>query len=307
MAMTIILTVASGCPSDDSVPESADSTASPFKPVITLAVNDWTASAVNVAIAEQLIERNLGYPVVPTRADDTTAMYEALADGSLDAVLEIWPSAVTERDQRFFDRGQLVELGPLGPVGQVGWFVPRYVIDDHPILATWSGFQGSEAAALFATAETVPAGRFLGLDPSYRQFDQDIIDSLGLPFVVEFSGSEKLTMTALEASAGARKPIVVYWWTPTAAVATYDLVNVALPEPPEACCGYPADPLIKVGSPQLQDKAPEVLRFLQSFTISTGDQIDLLVAVESNGQTIAAAAAEWIAANGATWQAWLSE
>ena len=46
----------------------------------------------------------------------------------------------------------------------------------------------------------------------------------------------------------------MYWWTPTAAVAKYDLVNVALPEYTEDCyadpaaidCDYPEDVLIKV-------------------------------------------------------------
>ena len=307
--------LAAACSSDGSpeevATESTDSTAFEPKPTITLVVNDWTASAVNVAVAEQLIERHLGYPVVPTRLDDTTEMYEGLADGSLDAVLEIWPSTMSDRDQQYFDRGQVAELGRLGATGKVGWFVPRYVIEDNPALATWEGFADEGVAASFATAVTRPRGRFLGTNPDYRQHDQALIDALGLPFQVEFSGSEAATVAELEAKVDAREPILLYWWTPTAAVAAFDLVNVALPARTEACqtalgdCDYPEDELFKASSLLLPEKAPDVAAFLSAFTLTTDDQLALLEAVEARGQTIDDAAAQWIADHQAQWLTWL--
>jgi glycine betaine/proline transport system substrate-binding protein len=299
--------------------EDAGSASSLFepKPVITLVVNDWTASAINVAVAEQLIERYLAHPVVPARIDDTTEIYEGLADGSLDAVLEIWPSAMSERDGRYFDRGEVEELGELGVVGKVGWFVPRYVVEEHPQLATWEGLQSSDAAALFATAETRPDGRLLGTNPDYQQHDIEIIENLGLPLQVEFSGSEAATVAALEAAHDAREPILLYWWTPTAAVGAYDLVNVTLPAPTGDClaaaeagtsgvdCDYPEDVLFKASSPDLAAKAPEVHRFLEAFMLTTGDQVELLMAVEIQGLTIEQAARSWIDANEDRWRPWL--
>ena len=287
------------------------------KPVIALVVNDWTASALNVSIAEQLIERHLAYPVVPTRLDNTTQIYEGLADGSLDAVLEVWPSAITERDQRFFDRDDVVDLGPLGPIGKVGWFVPGYVVEGDPQLSGWEGFASAGVAAQFATPETTPKGRFLGTSADYRQNDEEIIDRLNLPFEVVFSDSEEATMAELAASHAAAEPILLYWWTPTAAVARYDLVNVELPARTEECaaaetsgvgavdCDYQEDVLFKVSSIELATKAPDVLDFLRSFTLSQQDQLDLLVAVEIDGVSVADAAATWIEANEGTWRPWL--
>ena len=303
----------SGPPANQATPA-----ATPAKSIINLAVNDWTASAIDVAIAEQLIEHHLGYPVVPTRVDDATVMYQDLAGGKLDAVLEVWPNAMSERDQRFFDRGQVVKLGSLGPVGQVGWYVPRYVVEAHPELAAWTGFRAPAAAGLFATATTAPKGRLLGVDPGYHQYDEQIVANLGLPLTVEYSGSEEATVAALAAATAARQPILVYWWVPTAAAATYDLVKVALPDPDPAClasaragdgrvaCDYPAEALFKAASPNLATKAPDVARFLAAFTLSTDDQLRLLSAVEHDGTPIPAAAAGWIAANQATWQPWVA-
>lgn len=314
------LLVAAGCTSDSSSPVAAPSTEPTTfeaKPTISLVVNDWTGSALNVAVAEQVIEFGLGYPVEPVRLDDTTGMYDELAEGNVDAVLEVWPSAVSERDQRFFDRGQVVPLGDLGVVGRVGWFVPRYVVDDDPLLETWEGYDSTDVAARFATSATRPNGRFLGTNPDYRQFDAEIIDNLGLPFEVEFSGSEAATMAELEQRVSERDPILLYWWTPTAAVAAFDLVRVSLPEADEAClaavndgsgdidCDYQPDVLIKVASTELDEKAPAVQRFLEAFELTNDDQARMLNAVEVQGATIDAAATDWIDSNPEVYQRWL--
>ena len=117
----------------------------------------------------------------------------------------------------------------------------------------------------------------------------------------------------LDARFAAQEPIVMYWWTPTAAVAKYDLVNVLLPDYSEDCyadpaaidCDYPEDVLFKAASAQLEEKAPEVLAFLEAFTITTEDQLSMLPAVEIDGEDAADVAARWIAENEDVWSAWL--
>jgi glycine betaine/proline transport system substrate-binding protein len=281
---------------------------------INLVANAWTASALNAEIAKQLIESELGNTVEIVAIDENT-MFTGLSDGSLDVVLEVWPSGITEDEQAFLDDGSVVNIGELGAVGKIGWFVPQYVIDEHPELATWEGFQDPELAALFATAETGENGRFLGTDPSYSQYDEAIIANLGLPLQVVFSGSEPATVAELDARVAANEPIVMYWWTPTAAVAQYDLVNVTLPEYNEECyadpaaidCDYPEDVLVKLASSGLAEKAPNVQSFLEKFQITTEDQLGMLPAVEIDGEDAADVAAQWIADNEDVWSAWLAD
>lgn len=281
-------------------------------PTINIVANPWTASMLNAEVAKQLIESELGYPVEIVAIDENT-MFTGMSDGSLDAALEIWPSGVTEDEQAFLDDGSVLNIGELGTVGKIGWFVPSYVIEEYPELATWEGFADPDNAALFSTAETGDLGRFLGTDPSYSQYDEAIIANLDLPFQVIFSGSEAATVADLDARVAAQEPIVMYWWTPTAAVAKYDLVNVLLPDYSEDCyadpaaiaCDYPEDVLFKAASAQLGEKAPEVLAFLEAFTITTEDQLSMLPAVEIDGEDAADVAARWISENEAVWSAWL--
>ncbi len=301
--------------------DAADDAAAPDtgdKPTINLVVNPWSASRLNVEVAKNIIENELGYPVEITEVNENDAMFTGLSDGSLDAALEIWPSGVTDAETAYFDDGSVVDLGELGAVGKIGWFVPSYVVDEHPELATWEGYQTPEAAALFATAETGDQGRFLGTDPSYSQFDEQIIENLGLPFQVQFSGSEPATVAELDARASAEEPIVMYWWTPTAAVAKYDLVNVTLPAYTDECgasaaaadggvdCDYPEDVLFKAGSAKLAEKAPDVDAFLRKFTITTDDQLEMLPPMEIDGEDPAAVASDWLAAHEDVWRTWLN-
>jgi glycine betaine/proline transport system substrate-binding protein len=280
---------------------------------IVLVQNPWTASALNAEVAKILIEENLGNPVEITAIDENT-MFAGLAAGDLDACLEVWPSGVTAEEQAYLDDGSVVEVGKLGAVGRIGWYVPRYVQEQIPETATWEAFLDPEIASQFASAETGDLGRFLGTDPSYSQYDEAIIANLGLQLQVVFSGSEAATVAALDSAVAAEEPILMYWWVPTAAAAQYDLVEVQLPEYTDECyadpalidCAYPEDVLIKIASEQLAEKDPAVSNFLAWFTLTNDDQSSMLPAVEIDGEPAEDIAAQWVADNEDTWTPWLS-
>ncbi len=309
--------VAAACGS--STDSASDGATGPddSKETITLIVNPWSASRLNVEVAKNIIESELGNPVEISEVDENDAMFTGMADGTLDAVLEIWPSGVTDAENAFFDAGTVENIGALGAVGRIGWFVPDYVIEENPALATWEGYSDPANAKLFATAETGDKGRFLGTDPSYSEFDAQIIENLNLPFEVQFSGSEPATVAELDARVAAKEPVLMYWWEPTAAVSKYNLKKVALPEFNEACgasqasgdggvdCDYPEDPIFKAVSAKLKDKDAAVYDFLNAFTLSNEDQLSMLPAMEIDGEDPAVVAARWVDANADTWKAWL--
>jgi glycine betaine/proline transport system substrate-binding protein len=282
-------------------------------PEIVLVQNAWTASALNVAIAKILIEENLGNAVELTAIDENT-MFAGLAAGDLDACLELWPSGISAEEQAYIDDGEIVEIGKLGVVGQIGWYVPRYVQEQYPETATWEAFLDPEVAREFASPETGDLGRFLGTDPSYSQYDEAIIENLGLNLQVVYSGSEAATVAALDSAVAAEEPILLYWWVPTATQAKYDLVEVELPQYTDECyadpaavaCAYPEDVLVKVASPQLAEKDAAVSNFLAWFTMTYDEQLAMLPAVEIDGEPAADIAAQWVADNEDTWTAWLS-
>jgi glycine betaine/proline transport system substrate-binding protein len=285
------------------------------KPAIKLAENPWTGSSINVNVAKILLEKELGYKVEIVTIDEN-AQWPALATGDLSASLEVWPSGHAENVKQYIDEQKVVENGgELGVVGKIGWFIPKYMVDEHPELATWEGFKNPELAALFKTAETGEQGQFLGGDPSWVQYDEQIIKNLGLNFKVVYAGSEQAILAAVDAAYSRKSPVLIYFYKPHSAFAKYDLVNVTLPEHTEACyekaesggvdCDYPTDILFKVVWSDLKNKAPEAYQLLTKMNYSTDDQVSMIADVDTNGKTPEQAAQAWIDKNEAKWKAWL--
>ncbi|MCY3632001.1 MAG: ABC transporter substrate-binding protein [bacterium] len=285
---------------------------------ITIAVNGWNGAAANSAVAAQLLESELGYTV--ERVDiDENAQWPAINTGDIDVSLEIWPSGHAQDVVDFIDNpdANIDNAGLLGPVGKIGWFIPTYMVDQYPELATWEGFANPELAGMFATAETGDLGQFLGGDPSFVQFDEAIINNLGLPLQVVYAGSEAAILAAVDSAYSRQEPVLVYLWTPHSAFNNYDLTNVLLPEYTDACgeaaasnpedvdCDYPADVLFKIINGDLAENAPDADHFLRAMNYTSADQIAMLAAIENDGLSVDEAAANWIAANENVWSAWL--
>jgi glycine betaine/proline transport system substrate-binding protein len=312
LLLVVLVIATSACAAPGAQPQAAARDVT-----IRLAENPWSGSRANVAVAQQLLESELGYEVEVVTLDEN-AQWTALANGDIHASLEVWPSGHAENIAQYIeDQGVVENGGLLGPVGKIGWWVPTYVIEAHPELATWEGFTDPELAGLFSTAETGNRGQFLAGDPSWVQYDEDIIQNLGLHLQVVHAGSEEALLAALDSAYSREAPILFYFYTPHSIFNRYELTQVQLPPYSEECyareagggidCDYPPDNLFKIFWTGLAEAAPDAHQLLSNFNYSTGDQIDIIASIEVDGQSPEDAAREWIEANEATWRAWLPD
>jgi len=283
---------------------------------ITFAINPWVGSEANVAVAQRLLEDKLGY-TVETKKIDEYAQFPALAKGQLDATMEVWPSGHATDYKKYIESGNgVVDGGELGVTGQIGWWIPSYMLDDHPELATWEGLKGNED--LFKTAESGSAGQILDGAPSFVTFDQSIATNLGLNLKVVYAGSEDAQLAALDAAYQKKGPILMYFWTPHWAQQKYDLTMIELPEVTPACeeaatapapypdyaCGYPQDNLYKAYNLDLQTNAPAAFALLSAMQYTNDDQNIVGLGI-SNKEDPADAAQQWIDDNPQVWQPWV--
>jgi glycine betaine/proline transport system substrate-binding protein len=287
---------------------------------IVLVENPWTASSLNVNVAKILLEAELGYEVEIILLDES-AQWAAIGAGDAHASLEVWPSGHAENVKQYIDELEVVvNGGELGPVGKIGWYIPSYLLESNPDLATWEGFTDPEAAALFATAETGDKGQFLAGAPGWVEYDAQIIANLDLNLEVIHAGSEEAILAAVEAAYNREEPILFYFWTPHSIHAKYELTEVELPAYSEDCyagvadgeidgvaCDYPEDALFKIFWADLEEEMPEAFEFLSNFTYSNDDQIAMIAAVELDGLTVEEAAQAWVDENEAIWSEWLPE
>jgi len=285
------------------------------KPTIRLIENTWPASELNVAVAAHILEKQLGYPVEIIALDEQ-AQWDAIAGDDADASLEIWPSGHGERIAQYIDEQKVVENGgELGVVGRIAWYTPQYVVDANPALASWEGFKDAAVAGQFASAETGDKGTFFAGPLGWTQYDQQIMDQLGLNFQVINTASEEALLAQVSSAYAREDPILFYFYVPHAVFTQYDLASVELPECAKeeheakvaagtVDCAYPADRLIKILNPKLAEAAPEAYSLLKNFNYTTDDQIEML-GMLAEGKSVEEAAQAWVDAHADTWQAWL--
>ncbi len=315
-ALTLLAAACSDVQSNSSAASGASGSAAPDNSgtTINLAINPWVGSDANVAVAQDLLQSELGYTVATTKIDEY-AQFPALSSGQLDATLEVWPSGHAKDYKKYIQGNNgVVDGGKLGVVGQIGWWIPTYMLTDHPELATWEGLKTD--ADLFKTAESGSAGQILDGDPSFVTFDQPIADNLGLNLKVVYAGSEAAQLTALKTAYAKQAPILMYFWTPHWAQQKYDLTMIKLPDVTPACeqaaagdttkyaCAYPEDDLYKAFNSDLQTKAPAAFAFLSAMMYTNDDQNVIGLGI-ANGETPQDAAQKWIDDNPQVWQPWV--
>ena len=285
---------------------------------ITLAVNPWTGSAVNAHLAKAVMESELGTSVELVEIDEN-ATWPGLDAGDIDAVLEVWPSGHAEDYATYIEgKKSVVDLGRLGPTAKIGWYVPTFVVEEHPELATWEGFKDAELAGLFATAETGDSGQFLMGDPSYVSYDEQIIANLELPLQFVVAGSEAALITAIQQAVADEQPVLLNFWQPHWLQSQVELTEVELPEVTDTClesaasgdgayeCDYPVDEIYKAANAGLEEKNPVAFAFLSKMELTTEQQNEIAAMIDADGMAPEEAAATWIEANADIVEAWLA-
>jgi glycine betaine/proline transport system substrate-binding protein len=297
----------SGETGSTEVPDNSDTT-------VTIAVNAWVGAAANAHVAKVLLEDKLGYTVELVDIDEFE-QFPAIAAGDIDATLEIWPSGHAKDYKQYIENeAGVVDGGEIGVIGQIGWWVPTYLVEENPDLATFEGLKGNES--MFATSETGDSGQLLDGDPSFVTFDQAIADNLGLDLQVVYAGSEAAQLTALDSAYQNQDPFLFYFWTPHWAQSKYELTMIQLPEVSAACeeaaagdvdayaCAYPEDVLYKAFNADLESRAPAAFALLSALQYTNEDQNSIGLDI-SNGIDGDEAAQTWIDAHPEVWQPWV--
>ena len=298
-----------------AAPAAAPTVAIPAKakPVIKLAENSWAGSSANVYVAKLLLESKLGYKVDIVTIDEN-AHWPAIAKGELSAALEVWPSGHAKDAKQYIDDLKQVEnIGALGAIGKIGWYVPTYVVEQHPELATWEGFQKPELSSLFKTTETGNKGAFYQGDPSWVYSEKAIFSNLKIDMQIVQAGSENALFAQVDSAYSRKEPIVFYYWQPNWPFAKYKFTKVKLPNYTDACyadpnkvaCDYPDDPLYKIAWSGLKDAAPDAYALLKNMSYTNDDQVSIIGDIVINKMKPADAAKAWIDKNEAKWAMWL--
>jgi len=278
----------------------------------------WAGSTANTYIAKAVLEDDLGCTVEVTKIAEIP-VFQAMADGKVDAVLEDWQH--TDEYAKYIDKaGTVVQGGPLGVEGHIGWFIPKYLMDEHPEFKSWEGLKGKED--LFKTAESGDQGMFLGGDPSYVQKDKELIEALGLNFKHVTAGAEPAQVARWSQLYKQKEPVIFYWYTPQYLNQEYDLAEVKLPPRTDAnkdCkddakeggdvnqykCEYDVTVINKLFSKKFADSGSPAYDVLKKMELTNEDQEEVAKAIAGDKEDPEQAGKDWVEANRDKVDAWL--
>jgi glycine betaine/proline transport system substrate-binding protein len=271
----------------------------------------WAGSTANTYIAKNVLEEELGCEVEVTKITEIPA-FQAMADGKTDAVLEDWQH--TDQYAQYIDKaGTVVQGGPLGVEGHIGWFIPKFVMDEHPEFKTWEGLKGEE---------DVFNNEFLGGDPSYVQKDKELIKALGLDLKHVTAGAEPAQVARWSQAYKQQKPVLFYWYTPQYLNQEYDLAEVKLPprteankdckddakeggDPAQYKCEYDVTIINKLFSKKFADSGSPAYDVLKKMKLTNEDQELVAKAIAGDKQDPDEAAADWVKDNQDKVDQWL--
>jgi len=271
----------------------------------------WAGSTANTYIAKNVLEEKLGCQVEITKLAEIP-VFQAMADGKTDAVLEDWQH-VDQYEQYIDKAGTVVQGGPLGVEGHIGWFIPQFVMDDHPEFKTWEGLKGEE---------DVFNNEFLGGDPSYVQKDKELIKALGLDLKHVTAGAEPAQVARWSQAYKQKKPVLFYWYTPQYLNQEYDLAEVKLPprtdankdckddakeggDPEQYKCEYDVTIINKLFSKKFADSGSPAYDVLKKMKLTNEDQEQVAKAIAGDKQDPEEAGADWVKDNQDKVDAWL--
>lgn len=309
LASATALVAVAGCGAADMTRQASPFAHARGAKTVTLSVQSWVGAQANVAVAEYLLEHELGYRVDTVQIDEVPA-WDALSQGRVDAILEDWGHP--DQEARYVqDKKTIRSGGELGVTGHIGWFVPTYFAKQHPDVTDWRNLD--TYADSFRTAESGGKGQLLDGSPSYVTNDKALVKNLGLDYQVVFSGSEAAQITQIKQFAKEKKPFLTYWYKPQWLFEQVPMTEVRLPaykegcdaEPEKVACAYPHTPLKKYLNARFANAGGKAATFLKNFSWGTEDQNKVALMIADQKMSPQDAAEEWVDANEKKWRAWI--
>jgi glycine betaine/proline transport system substrate-binding protein len=289
---------------------------------ITFDENAWAGATANVYVVKYVLEKNFGCKINIVKLPESTPLFQAMTDGKVDVVLEDWANFHLKINRHFATREKsIIDLGPNGVVGHIGWYIPTYLMKQHPEFRTWRGLKGKES--LFKSPESGSQGMFLGGDPSYVQKDQQLIKQLALNFKFVSVGAEPAQVARWSQLYKQKKPVIFYWYTPQYLNSVYQLSEVKLPPRGKNCvdsyspklgsnwsiyrCAYENTIIGKLYSAKFAKSGSPAVAVIKRWQWTANDQNVVANLIAGKHMDPDKAAEQWVKANPAKVNKWLGK
>lgn len=292
---------------------------------VQIADMGWNSASLIANIDRFVLEHGFGCDASLVPGDTMPTGTSMVEKGEPDIAPEMWSNSLKEALDRGVAEGRLIYAGhSLSDGGEEGFWVPSYMVEKYPELATIEGVKAH--AELFEHPEDPDVSAFYGCPAGWNcqisssnLFHAMELDKSGFKIVDPGSGAGLAGSLAKAYERG--EAWFGYYWAPTSIMGRYDMVKVdfgsGVDEDAFVNCVtdiectdpvvtmYPPSPVQTVTTTDFAQRAPEAFQYLSKRSL-TNDQMNSLLAWMEDNQADGEYAAEYfLLEHEDIWSQWL--
>ncbi|MCA1492495.1 ABC transporter substrate-binding protein [Sinorhizobium alkalisoli] len=299
---------------------------------VTFAGIDWESGAFITEVMKTILSK--GYDCqVDSIPGNSVTLEQATANNDVQIFAEewlgrsdIWNKAVEEK--------KVVAIGKTFVGASEGWFVPDYVVHGDPArnieaktpdLKSVSQLSDPKIVEVFADPEEPSKGRFLNCPSGWTCEGVSSAKLEAYKLDQSYVNFRPGTGTALDSAITSAylqgEPILFYYWSPTAIMGKFKLVQLEEPAYNEACwkelssangkrdqgCAFPTVDVAYGVNSTFASEAPEIVEILEKATFPLEEVNGSLAYMADNQVDAAEAAAEFLKTKADIWGTWVSD
>lgn len=285
---------------------------------VSIAEMSWASAGVVVAVSKFLMEQGYGCDVSVVPSDTTPAVTSLSENNEPDIVPELWTNSTGDVYKKLKEEGRIVELtSVLDPGGVEGWWLPTYLVEAHPELATIEGVLANPdlVGGMFNNCPDGWGCRIAN-DNLIRAFD---VEASGIEIFNH--GSGETLATSMASAYESNEPWFGYYWGPTTPLGKFDMTSIDLGPYDEAAhlanqnagtpnpqpSSFPSAPVLTVATKDFQDRQPAIAELMSNITFKTDTMSQLLAWKDANNATNEEVAVHFLIENKDVWAEWLND
>lgn len=293
------------------------------KGTIVLADAGWDSNRLHNSIAAFIIENGYGYDtdVIP---GGTPSSLTGTRNGDIDVMLELWTDNIMDAYIEAVDSGEIIKTSTNFDDNAQGLYVPTYMIEGDaergidPIAPDLKSIQDLDKYwELFKDPEEPSKGRMYGSIPGWAADEilQTKIESYGLTDTYNYfsPGSDAALNTSLVSAYEDGEAWLGYNWEPTWVMGAYDMTLLEDEPFDDALwddgyrCEFPAVDVAVVINSGMNEKAPDIVSFLENYQTSSLLTSEALAYMQENDATTDETAQWFLKENEDLWTQWVPE
>ncbi|ORZ40981.1 7 transmembrane sweet-taste receptor of 3 GCPR-domain-containing protein [Catenaria anguillulae PL171] len=237
---------------------------------VNIEYNAWASANLTGYVSTMILRQVMGVNATLVEYSSSRNLYPRAATGVSHVNVEVWPNNKVALYNQFVRQAQTVEdLGLLGYIAKISWFINTAVADNNPniIFDSWRAFQQPSVLNFLPTVGTTAPGNrsdgtflctpsrfafcgtdgmftppqcqgnlrsgcreFWHSDPSYSTGENEQrIISLGLKLVIVYVGLDRFDQLVATCASQNSYACIFYWWKPEILPSRYQLTEVKLP------------------------------------------------------------------------------